>query len=151
KRTHSREGVMRFYRALLRAYPASFRAEYGEEMCAIHAQKMRDANALWISILAVFDVFYDAFCVHLDILRQDLRYAGRTLSRTPGFALTAIIVAALGIGATTAAFTMIDHVLIRPLPFPDQDRIVKMFENNLFIGISDSDAAPANYRDWKRM
>ena len=68
---------MRFYRALLRAYPASFRAEYGDEMCAIHAQKMRNANALWISILAVFDVFYDAFCVHLDILRQDLRYAAQ--------------------------------------------------------------------------
>ena len=56
--------------------------------------------------------------VHLDILRQDLRYTTRTLLRAPGFTLTAIVVTALSVGATTAAFTLADHVLVRPLPFP---------------------------------
>jgi hypothetical protein len=107
---------MKLYRALLHVYPASFRAEYGEEMCAIHAQRLRDSASpalVWIATL--FEVFYNALRVHLDILRQDLRYARRTLNRSPGFALTAIVVAALGIGATTAAFTMIDQVMIRSL------------------------------------
>ena len=56
---------------------------------------------------------------HVDILRQDLRYAARTLG-APGFALTAILVLALGMGANTAAFSVTDFVLIRPLPFPDR-------------------------------
>jgi len=142
---------MRLYRALLRAYPSSFRAEYGEEMCAVHAQRLRDAPfpaLVWVE--SFFEVLLNALSVHFDILAQDLRYASRTLRRSPGFALTAAGVAALGIGATTAAFTMMDYVLIRPLPFADQERIVKVSENNLFLGITDTDASPANYRDWKQ-
>ncbi len=141
---------MRFYRALLHLYPASFRNEYGEEMCAIHAQKLRD-SAFLSSFLAIFEILYDAACVHADILRQDLKFARRTLSRSPGFALTAILVAALGIGATTAAFTMIDHVLIRPLPFAGADRLVKLYEKNTFSAMEFNDISPANYRDWKTM
>jgi predicted permease len=146
---------MYFYRLLLHAYPASFRSEYGEEMCVIYAQRRRDASnpfllaALWIDI--VFDVLLNALRVHFDILVHDLRYAARTLARTPAFALTAIAVAALGIGATTAAFTMVDHVLLRPLPFADQDRLAKLYEDNSFTGLKENDVAPANYRDWKRM
>jgi predicted permease len=140
---------MRLYRALLRLYPASFRNEYGEEMCAIHAQRLRGSNPILVWMETIFEILYNAVRVHLDILAQDLRYAARTLGRTPGFTLTAIVVAALGIGATTAAFTMVDHVLIRPLPFPDPDRIVKLFEDHSYAGISTSDVSPANYRDWK--
>ena len=61
---------------------------------------------------------------------QDLSYALRSLRRTPGFTITAILVAALGIGATTATFSIADHVLIRPLPFPDPDRLVKLTEDH---------------------
>ena len=58
--------------------------------------------------------------------RQDLRYTVRARSRrTPGFALTAILVIALGVGANTAAFSVADFVLVRPLPFPESDRLVK--------------------------
>ena len=53
-----------------------------------------------------------------DIFRQDLKYMVRTLWRTPGFTFTAILIIAVGVGATTAAFSIADHVLIRPLPFP---------------------------------
>src|ERR1043166_3641411 len=146
---------MRLYRALLLAYPASFRAEYGEEMCAVFVQRRRNASsallvfALWVEV--VFDVFLNAVRVHADILSQDLRYTARTLRRSPGFTFTAIAVASLGIGATTAAFTMVDHVLLRPLPFADQDRLVKLFEDHSFAGIRYFDVSPANYRDWKRM
>ena len=112
---------MRIYKALLHFYPAAFRLEYGDEMCAVFAQRLRDTSgalsmvALWIE--ALLDVLVNSVQVHWDIFRQDLRYTARTLRRSPGFALTAILVAALGVGANTAAFTMLDHVLIRPLPF----------------------------------
>jgi hypothetical protein len=66
--------------------------------------------------------------VHLDILRQDLRQSARTLRRSPAFSLTAIIVTALGVGATTAAFTLTDFVLVRPLPFPHGDQLVKIWQ-----------------------
>ena len=59
----------------------------------------------------------NAPAVHWDILKQDLRYTARTLNRARGFALTAILVTALGVGANTAAFSVADFVLLRPLPF----------------------------------
>ena len=145
---------MRLYRALLRAYPSSFRAEYGDEMCAVFAERRRDTThpllvmVLWIE--AFFDIAWNALAVHLDILCQDLRYAARMLARSPGFALTAVAVAALGIGATTAAFTMVDYVLIRPLPYADADRLVKLYQTTPVNGFKYWELSPANYRDWKR-
>ena len=53
----------------------------------------------------------NAIAVHWDVLRQDLRYAARSLRRTPGFALTAVLVVALGVGANTAVFSLADFVL----------------------------------------
>jgi predicted permease len=74
----------------------------------------------------------------------------RTLARSPGFTLTATLVAALGIGATTAAFSMADHVLVRPLPFPEPDRIVRLWQDQSFRGYPRMELSPANYRDWAR-
>jgi predicted permease len=85
-----------------------------------------------------------------DILQQDLRYAARMLARSPGFALTIMLVAALGIGATTAAFTLADHVLIRPLPFPDAARLVHLWEDMSPAGYRTFEPSPANYSDWKQ-
>ena len=144
---------MRLYELLLRFYPASFRAEYGEEMRAIRTRRGRDAQgplavaALWIA--TVFEVLFNAAAVHWDILRQDLRYTARTLARSPGFALTAILVLALGVGANTAAFSVTDFVLIRPLPFRDPGRLVKLWEK--LPGYSEMELSPANYVDWKHM
>jgi predicted permease len=61
---------------------------------------------------------------------HDLRYALRTLARSPGFALTAILTLALGIGATTAIYTVVAGVLLRPLPYPEPGRIMKLTEVN---------------------
>jgi predicted permease len=144
---------MRAYRALLHLFPASFRAEYGGEMCAIMAQRRREAAgpvavlALWVG--AVIDLFADALRAHGDVLRQDLRFAARTLGRSPGFTATAILVTALGVGATTATFSITDHVLVRPLPFAEADRLVKLWESP--PGYSRNELSPANYRDWKAM
>ena len=63
-------------------------------------------------------------------LAQDLRYAARGLSNTPGFTLTAVLTLAIGIGATTAVFSVINGILLRPLPYPDADRLVAV--SNVF-------------------
>jgi len=143
---------MRAYRLLLRLYPVSFRNEYGEEMTEVFERRRRDKSnvvsraALWMETIA--DVIVNALAVHLDILRQDLRYVARTLRRSPGFATTAILIVALGIGATTAAFSVTDFVLLRPLPFPAPDRLVKLYERSPAYGRIELSAA--NYRDWKQ-
>jgi predicted permease len=67
--------------------------------------------------------------VWIDETRQDLRYALRTLRSNPGFAAVAILTLALGIGATTATFSVVRGVLLQPLPFKDADRIVRIIEN----------------------
>jgi len=123
---------MRLLSALLYLYPASFRADYGREMKSIVGVRMRETKGflprlgLWLETIA--DIVINSAAVHFDILRQDLRYTARTLSRSPGFALTAILVTALGVGANTAAFSVADFVLIRPLPYRDADRLMKIWE-----------------------
>lgn len=82
-----------------------------------------------------------------DLLRADMRYTIRMFVRSPGFVLTAIAVAALGIGATTAAFSVTDFVLIRPLPFPEPDRLVKVWETT--PGYRQMELSAPNYRDYK--
>ena len=142
---------MNLYDALLRFYPASFRNEYGTEMRAVFKRRRREAGgpvaiaALWIGTVA--EVLGNAALVHSDILRQDIGYSGRMLRRAPGFAVTAILMVALGIGATTAAFSVTDFVLIRPLPFPEPSRLVKIWEKT--PGYSGMELSAPNYRDWK--
>lgn len=142
---------MGLYRALLRLYPASFRAEYEGEMAAVFARNRagaENAAALTVFWLATFlETFRNAAGAHWAILRQDLRYAARTLARAPGFAITVIAVTALGIGANTAAFSVTDSVILRPLPFPQPDRIVKIYES--VPGYSQMELSPGNFRDWK--
>jgi predicted permease len=90
---------------------------------------------------------------HWDILKQDLRYTARTLNRARGFALTAILVTALGVGANTAAFSVADFVLLRSLPFPDPDTLVRLCEGPRTGGGWGcmNQLSPANYRDLKAM
>jgi putative ABC transport system permease protein len=147
---------MRIYRLLLYLYPASFRADYGDEMEAIFRLHLRDARGarrlgLWFGVL--HEVIMNAPAIHWDILKQDLRYTARTLNRARGFAVTAILVTALGVGANTAAFSVADFVLLRPLPFSDPDRLVRLCEGprtGSGWGCM-NELSPANYRDFKAM
>jgi putative ABC transport system permease protein len=84
---------------------------------------------------------------------QDLRYAARTLTRSRAFSLTVILVTALGVGANTAAFSVADFVLFRPLPFPDPDSLVRICEGPRTGGGWGcmNQVSPANYRDFKEM
>jgi predicted permease len=141
---------MRFYRALLHLYPVSFRREYGAELCAVQRARLQQAGgglaAMWFWIATILEVAANAFAAHWDVLVHDLRYTGRTLRRSPGFALTAILVTALGIGANTAAFSVADFVLLRPLPFADPASLVKLWERPPRGGRFE--LSPPNYRDY---
>ena len=84
----------------------------------------------------------------LDELLQDLRFALRALAKRPGFALVAILTLALGIGSTTAVFSVVDRILFRSLPYPHDDRLVSFgdtapFEANEFV-------LGPDYVDWKK-
>jgi predicted permease len=85
-------------------------------------------------------------------LTRDLRYTIRTLARTPGFTLTAILVMALGIGATTALFAVVRSVLLNPLPYPHSSRLVSLYESD----IVSNDPSPWDpvaggvFQEWQR-
>ena len=87
----------------------------------------------------------------LEKIWRDVRYGVRTLLRSPGFASIAILVMALGIGATTSLFTLVRSVLLRPLPFRDPDKLVMLYEH--FRQSTGNDpynvVAPADFRDWR--
>jgi predicted permease len=85
-------------------------------------------------------------------LRQDLRYAARLLRRQPGFALTAVLTLALGIGASTAMFSLLDAAWLRALPFPDPDRLVAIWAEapNRPSGGTGFPPANADIAEWRR-
>jgi putative ABC transport system permease protein len=139
------------YRALLRLYPASFRAEYGGEMIALFARQWRQQPDLRsraaLCLCELSGTLRDAPALHAEILRRDATFALRALRHAPAFSLTMILVAAMGIGATTAAFSLADHVLIRPLPFPDAERLVKLWQRPPSGGRLQ--LSPGHFRDWR--
>jgi len=82
-------------------------------------------------------------------LRFDLRYALRGMMRSPGFTLVALLTMALGIGANTAMFSIVNGVVFRPLPYPEPDRIVRVWESLPSHGWSTFSLAPLNLWDWR--
>ena len=79
---------------------------------------------------------------------RDVRHAARGLRRSPGFSLAVILTLALGIGGNTAVFSVVDQLLLRPLPYPDGDQLVVVEER---VGANPhADVSPANWLDWQR-
>jgi predicted permease len=85
----------------------------------------------------------------MDQLLQDFRYAVRGLLRQPAFALTAILTLALGIGATTAIFSVVNAVVLRPLPYPEPDRIVGIMTRWTATGARGATVSAPDFEDWK--
>ncbi|HMX29503.1 MAG TPA: ABC transporter permease [Blastocatellia bacterium] len=85
----------------------------------------------------------------METLWQDLRFGWRLFLNKPAFTLIAVLSLALGIGANTAIFSLVDAVLLRPLPFHEPDRLAIVWEDAAQIGFPRNTPAPANYADWK--
>jgi predicted permease len=85
----------------------------------------------------------------MDNLLQDIRYGLRTLMRQPGFAVTAMLTLALGIGATTAIFSVVNAVVLRPMPFDEPERIVAITNLNTKTGNRNTTVSGPDFRDWR--
>src|SRR4051812_26760377 len=85
----------------------------------------------------------------MDTLIQDLRVALRQLRKSPTFTAVAIVTLAIGIGSTTAIFALADSVLLRPLQFANQSRLVEIFESAPKVGFPKNTPAPGNFSAWK--
>ncbi len=82
-------------------------------------------------------------------LLKDLRYSARTLLKMPGFSIVALLVLALGIGANTAIFSVVNSVVLRPLPYPNSGRLALIWETDLKDGIKREGPSGPNFLDWQ--
>ncbi len=87
---------------------------------------------------------------NLEVLFQDVRFGVRMLLKTPGFTVVAVATLGLGVGANTAIFSLVNGVLLRPLPFPDSQRIVYFEGKNPAAGITDSNISYLDFTDWSQ-
>lgn len=144
--------LIRCYRRLTYLYPAGFRDEYQSELLELvreRQQGLKDVPgvvSLWTEMIA--DVLTTAPKEHWNMLKQDLRHAIRLLGKTPSTAISAALVLAIGIGATTAVFSIVNAVLLRPLPFASPERLVFIQEASVSQGIDSMGPAFPNLLDY---
>ena len=113
--------------------PFEFRAEFGRDMEQAFSEEQDDVRArrdrvetLGFWLRTVQDFARTAPREQWDVLRQDVRVGARLLTRNPGFAATAILTLALGIGGSTSIFSVVYAVVLRPLAFPESERVVRI-------------------------
>jgi predicted permease len=128
-------------RLLLRLLPGHVRDEHGRELRDDLTAYRQSTGAIALDILRASPP------AHWDVLRQDVTLAFRQIRRAPAFAVIAGLTLAIGIGGNVAFFTLVDGVLLRPLPIAGADRIVDITEENLGRGLRSFGLSPANFRD----
>src|ERR1035438_5628588 len=84
----------------------------------------------------------------MHFLAQDLRYGARLLGKSPAFTVIALLTLALGTGATTAIFSVVDSVLLKPLPFREPENLLVIYEKNPAHKLRKMFVAPINYQTW---
>ena len=85
----------------------------------------------------------------MSVLAQDLRLSLRQLRKNPGFSAVVVLTLALGIGANTAIFSVVNAVLLKPLPYQDANRLVMIWQQNPHRGWFQNNVSGANFLDWK--
>src|ERR1700724_3600663 len=125
----------RRFRMLLRLLPAEYRGDYGPEMEQVFAEQRENAERhgdkmgiwrLWWETAK--GIFTTAPREHLSMLRQDSGFALRMMRKNLGFTFAAVIVLGLGIGANTAIFSVVNAVLLKPLPYEHGERLLMLSE-----------------------
>ena len=144
----------RVFAALLRLFPSEFRGDFGDELradfedqeAAARTASRRSVAGLWLR--TIWDFVRRGPREHLDVLVRDARYGLRVLCRRPALAISAFVTLAVGIGLNTAAFSVVNGVLIRRLPYPSAERLVRIFEVSPAPERSATDVSPGNFVDW---
>lgn len=95
------------------------------------------------------DVREERFGSVAESMLRDIRFGGRWLRRSPGFTAAALLTLALGLGATTAIFSILDTVILRPLPYRDDRELITLWQHATRIGDTHDLVSPANFRDWR--
>ena len=124
---------MHLYRLLLLLLPGWFREEFSAEMVTAFRDQRR-TPAVWAETIG--DVIALAWRLHAETLAQDLAYATRTLRKTPAFTLAAIVTLALGLGPTVVVANFLYQVVVSPLPFPESERLVRIWNGRPARGAS---------------
>ncbi len=136
------------YRLLLRLYPRDFREEYGDQMLLDFRDYAHERPfAAWV--VAGRDALLNAPGEHARLLAQDLRYTLRTWKRAPTLPAFALLTLMLGIGAVTAAFSLVRGVILKPLPYLEPGRLVRIFESSEERGYPQFSASVPNFLSWR--
>ena len=146
----------RMFRSLLRLFPYEFRSDYGRDMEHTFADQRREAERegapgilrLWWETMA--GIFTTAPREHWEMLRQDAGFALRMMRKNPGFTLVVVVTLALGIGANTAIFSVINGVLLRPLPYANGPRVVQLHQEAPLAGVQDAGFSPVELNDYRQ-
>jgi putative ABC transport system permease protein len=138
-----------WYRLLLRLYPAEFRDEYAREMTQmLRDRAAREAPArLWLDVAN--DLVRTAPKEHAHMLLNDLRYAARMMRNAPMFTAAVVLTIALAIAANTAIFSLVNAVLLRPLPFAEPQRLMQVAEKNDRLNLPTFGASVLNFLSWR--
>ena len=129
------------YRVLLALLPTHLREEHSDELATDLADERPALHRFTLDVLRA------AWASHVDVLRQDVVVALRRIRRAPLFALVAILTLSVGIGGNVALFTLVDDVLLRPLPIRNAERVMSITEENPTRGLRAFGISPANFRD----
>src|SRR5438552_8151990 len=136
RRCSSMSRADRIFRRLLHLFPADFRGDFGDDMAATFSDQRRDAlerggamAALRLWWDTIRGILTTAPREHIDLLRGDVRYALRNLRRNPSFTLVAVLALAVGIGANTPVFTIVNRELLRALPYQHPADLGALLDN----------------------
>jgi predicted permease len=144
----------KMFSSLLRLFPFDFRSDYGRDMAHTFADQRREAERagapgllrLWWETLG--GIFTTAPREHWEMFRQDAAYAVRMMRKNPGFTLVVVLTLALGIGANTAIFSVINGVLLRPLPYEKGNELIRLRQQAPKAGFNDVSFSVKEWQDY---